>query len=88
MTILIDVPVDVSMARAQSRAQALGTGVDRVEREPTAFHEAVRNGYLRLADRFPRIVVIDGTRPPPEILADVLARIEHHRALMPVRRHG
>ena len=87
LTILIDVPVDVSLLRAHARAQALGEDVDRVEREPTPFHEAVRDGYLRLAERFPRIVVLDGTRSPAELLADAMERIAHHRALLPVRHH-
>jgi dTMP kinase len=64
LTFLIDVPVEVSAARVRARGQA-----DRVEREGLAFHGRVREGYLQLARRFGRIVVLDGTMPP-EVLAD------------------
>jgi dTMP kinase len=64
LTFLVDVPVEVSAARVRARGQA-----DRLEREGPAFHARVREGYLQLAQRFGRIVVLDGTMPP-EVLAD------------------
>jgi len=64
LTFLIDIPVELSQARLRARGSA-----DRLEREGTAFHKRVREGYLALAERFPsRYVVLDGTQPP-----DVLA---------------
>ncbi len=64
LTFLVDVPVEVSAARVRARGAA-----DRLEREDAAFHERVREGYLQLARRFGRIVVLDGTMAP-EVLAD------------------
>ncbi len=64
LTFLIDVPVEVSAARVRARGEA-----DRLEREGPAFHARVREGYLQLAQRFGRIVVLDGTMPP-EVLAE------------------
>jgi dTMP kinase len=64
LTFLIDIPVELSQARLRARG-----GADRLEREGTAFHTRVREGYLALAERFPgRYVVLDGTQPP-EVLA-------------------
>lgn len=64
LTFLIDVPVELSRERVRARG-----GADRLEREDAAFHARVRDGYLRLAERFSnRFVVLDGTRPP-ELLA-------------------
>jgi dTMP kinase len=63
LTILVDVPVEVSRARTHSR----GDAIDRLEGEDDAFHERVRRGYLQLAQS-PRHCVLDGTRPPDEVL--------------------
>lgn len=54
LTVLIDVPTDVSLAR-------LGDEPDRFEREAAEFHARVRAGYLELADGDPTWVVIDGS---------------------------
>ncbi|QYM77757.1 dTMP kinase [Horticoccus luteus] len=59
MTIVIDVPTDVSLERIRQRASDLP---DRMERENIDFYEKVREGYLVLAKGMPdRFVVIDGT---------------------------
>lgn len=66
LTFLIDVPVELSRERVRARG-----GADRLEREDAAFHARVRDGYLRLAERFSnRFVILDGTRPP-ELLASL-----------------
>jgi dTMP kinase len=58
LTILLDAPVDVGMARARERN---GTGgPDRFESERTEFFERVRQAYLSRAAREPtRIRVVD-----------------------------
>lgn len=63
VTLLVDVPVDVSRARTRSR----GRPVDRLESEDEAFHARVRSGYLELA-RSPRHCALDGTLPPGDVL--------------------
>jgi len=78
LTFLIDVPVDVSLARLRARG-----GADRLEREDTAFHERVRAGYHALAERFPnRYVVLDGTQPPDVLAAGAWAVLEQRRKAM------
>ena len=60
LTILIDVPTEVSVARMQRRTSALP---DRMERETAAFFRKVRDGYLQVAKENPaRILVLDGTK--------------------------
>lgn len=74
LTLLFDVPTEV----ARERLEATRT-LDKFEREKADFFNATRAGYLRRAAAFPqRIVVIDSTRPIPEIqaqLAAILARL-------------
>ncbi len=68
VTLLVDIPVDVSRERVLSRSRAEGTVVDRLEREGAAFHERVREGYLALAQSDARTLVLDGTLSPADLL--------------------
>lgn len=65
VTLLLDIPAELSLTRVRARGQA-----DRMELEDLAFHERVRGGYQELVKRFgQRFVVLDGTRPPADVLA-------------------
>jgi dTMP kinase len=67
LTIVIDVPTEVSLARLKQRASDLP---DRMERENVDFYTKVREGYLVLAQGMPeRFLVVDGTKS-----ADVSAK--------------
>jgi dTMP kinase len=69
-TYLLDVPVDEGMRRVAQR----GGTHDRMEREHTEFFERVRASYRARAAAFPeRFVVLDATRPLPEVVAAVEA---------------
>jgi dTMP kinase len=60
ITVVIDVPTEVSLTRIRQRASDLP---DRMERENIDFYTKVREGYLVLAKGLPeRFVVIDGTQ--------------------------
>jgi len=68
LTILLDAPVEVGMARAAARGEA-----DRFEREPKAFFESVTQAYRERARQHPeRYSVVDASLP----LSDVQAQIE------------
>ncbi len=55
MTLLLDLPVEVGMARARARAE-----LDRFEQEQLSFFESVRAAYLARAEADPnRVAVID-----------------------------
>lgn len=59
LTIIIDVPTEVSLARIRQRASDLP---NRMERENIDFYNKVREGYLVLAKGLPdRFYVVDGT---------------------------
>lgn len=59
LTIILDLPAAEGLKRA-----ARGGGLDRIEQEPLAFHERVREEFLRIARAEPdRVRVVDGSRP-------------------------
>jgi dTMP kinase len=65
LTLLIDIPAAEGLARAAARA---GGAKDTIEREPLAFHERLRAGYLAVAESAPcRIAVIDGSKTAAEV---------------------
>jgi len=78
LTIVIDVPTEVSLARIRQRASDLP---DRMERENISFYTKVREGYLLLAKQWPaRVVVLDGTLTPDELDQKVWAAVEQRLA--------
>jgi dTMP kinase len=74
LTILLDLsPIEGLMRRERS--------ADRLEAEPTEFHQRVRSGFLALADAEPeRYLVLDATKPPAEISREIQERV---RDLLP-----
>ncbi len=67
LTILLDVPTQEGFAR-------LHRSRDRMERKASVFHERVRRGYLQLAARESRrFAVVDASRPPQEVSAQIEA---------------
>ncbi len=77
-TFLLDLPVAEGFRRGPARREAEGTAArDRLEREDVSFHERVREGYLRLAERErSRIVVMDASRPLAEVVRAILGNLE------------
>jgi dTMP kinase len=72
LTLLIDIDLETSMARARRRNERTGSSESRIDEESAAFHERVRQGYLALAKSEPeRFIVIDGRAT----VADVALRI-------------
>ncbi|THF66417.1 dTMP kinase [Pseudothauera nasutitermitis] len=65
---------DLAPAVAAARVAGTGNAPDRFERERQDFFERVRAGYLARAARAPeRFRVIDATRPPEAIRAEIEA---------------
>lgn len=71
ITFLIDVPVDVAFARIVNRLDN-----NRYEKFGQEFHQKVRDGFLHLAKKNPRIKVIDGTKNPQEIFGIITSFIK------------
>ena len=77
LTVVLDVPEEVSLARLKRRASGLP---DRMERQNVEFYRKVREGYLVLARGLPeRFVLLDGTQPEDvierRIRAELAARL-------------
>jgi dTMP kinase len=74
LTILIDVPAVIGLARLKS--------LDRLEAEPREFHERVRQEFLQIALMDPeRYLVVDGTQSVEEIHTEIIARVAELPAL-------
>jgi len=59
LTLLLDVPVEIGLARASKRG-----ALDRFEQEKVEFFERVRAAYLEMAERSPeRYRIIDASEP-------------------------
>jgi dTMP kinase len=75
LTLLLDVPVEVGLAR--SRKRDMGKIRDRFERERAEFFERVREGYLVRARADPdRMAVIDAAAPVDEVTARITEVLE------------
>ncbi len=66
ITFLIDVPVEVAFARIANRADN-----NRYEKLGLDFHQKVREGFLHLAKKNPRIRLINGAQNPQEIFTEI-----------------
>ena len=70
LTLLIDVPVAVGLARRGQGA------ADRLEQEDLTFHRRVRQGYLELSRQEPqRVRLIDGTRSSDAVWSQIAAAV-------------
>lgn len=76
LTIILDIPVEIGMARAQARRGDV-MQADRFEREAAAFHEKIRQAFLDLARTEPeRCMIIDAARAIDIVAADVWRVVE------------
>ncbi|MQY05894.1 dTMP kinase [Actinomadura macrotermitis] len=74
LTVLLEVPPETGLNRLSAPA-------DRIESEPSDFHERVREGFRALAEADPdRYLVLDASRPQHEITREIQDRI---RAILP-----
>ena len=72
LTLLLDVPVEVGLARAGQRGE-----LDRFEREKQTFFEKVRDTYLQRAAAEPnRFCIIDASQPLEGVQADIKAALK------------
>jgi dTMP kinase len=76
LTIVIDLPAEIGIGRLKNP--------DRLEAEPLAFHERVRQEFLQIARVDPeRYLVVDGTQSIDAIHHEIISRI----ALLPAISH-
>ncbi len=74
LTFLVDLPAEMGLARAQSRAGA----EMRFEEMGLALQSQMRSGFLALAAKHPRFAVIDGTKSQDAIAAQILTLALSH----------
>ncbi|MCU1472380.1 dTMP kinase [Amnibacterium sp.] len=72
LTVLLDLDPRVGRARRAGREQ-----YDRLEAEDDAFHQRVRDAYLRIAAAEPRrFLVVDAALPPEDVQDRIRAAVE------------
>ena len=85
LTVILDLPATVGLARAAAR-RGKG-GVDRFEGEGIAFHEELRDAFRRIALNEPsRCVVVDAGQGPDAVAEAVWQHVEEK--LGPFERHA
>ncbi len=79
LTVILDVPLDVGLARAQKRD---GEDANRYERMDRDFHQRIRDGFLDIAKREPdRCVVIDASADEDAVHNEIAAAVEERLGL-------
>ena len=77
MTMLLDVPVEVGLARKHAQDQG-----NRFEAEALAFHARVRDAYVQMASTEPqRWLCFDGVGSPEDIEQSIWAAVRQHLEL-------
>ena len=82
LTLILDVPAELGLARAASRRGA-GTGLDggapdRFEKQSLSFHEGLRRAFLAIAAAEPdRCVVVDATATPTDVEQAIWDTVVH-----------
>jgi len=83
LTVLLDIPVPKGLGRKQARMK------DRFEAEQIAFHDRVRDGYLKLAAQEPeRWLVVDATLPKEDIGKIIWDRVNQLLQAQNTSKHG
>jgi len=75
LTILLDVPVEISLKRKEKEKER--EGGDRLEKEKFEFHQKVRDGYLKIAQKNKKsIKTIDGRKDQEKTWQKVKAAVD------------
>ena len=76
LTFLLDLPVEEGLKRAFKRMENQTNKEDRFEKEALDFHRRVREGYLVLAKRDPkRIIILDGLKDEQTLHREILSHL-------------
>ncbi len=72
LTILLDVPLDVSIDRVHARGKK-----DRFENEENLFYKKIREGYLEIAKNNPaRVKVVDSSQSISDVQSNIKSSID------------
>jgi dTMP kinase len=87
LTIILDLPSEIGMARAAQRMADTGATPDRFEREAASMHELRRHAFLAIAVREPqRCVVVDAKGTEREVADAVWHQVEARLMRRPARQ--
>ncbi len=75
LTVVLDLPVDVGLARTRKRAAGSARSADRFEGEQLEFHRRVREGFLAVARAEPARVVVIDAEPAVETVSGEIRRV-------------
>ncbi len=76
LTLVLDCPAELGLARTHARQKEGGGAVDRFEGERLEFHRRVREGFLAVAREEPaRVLVLDASRPAAEVSAAIFGAV-------------
>jgi dTMP kinase len=76
LTLILDLPAEVGLARAGERRARRGEGADRFEDEDLSFHQSLRQAFLAIAKAAPqRCAVIDADQSADEVEAAIWATL-------------
>ena len=77
LTLVLDIDVEIGLARANARNTDTASREDRFERMDIAFHERLRTGFLDIARNDPgRCAVIDADNQPDIVGAEIWKTVE------------
>ncbi|ACA20544.1 dTMP kinase [Methylobacterium sp. 4-46] len=74
LTLILDLPPEIGLARARGRERGLARGPDRFEAEALAFHQRLREAFRGIAAREPaRCALVDAAGEPDAVAAAIRA---------------
>jgi dTMP kinase len=89
LTIILDVPVEIGLVRAHTRANDQNDAPDRFEQDSVAEQQQRRDIFLKIAKDEPeRCVVIDASRPENEVSEAIWKAVTGHFAISAAGDNG
>lgn len=76
LTVLLDLPVEASIARREQRALVTGEENDRIESEARQFHEKVRQSFLDQGSNHPKWIILDATHTAEQLLEELRTELK------------
>jgi dTMP kinase len=77
LTLILDLPVEIGLMRAEQRSEQSGVALDRFERENVSYHQMLRRGFQQLAQREPeRCILINADAPSNDVEADIWTAVQ------------
>jgi len=75
LTIILDIPPEIGLARANARREGVGGAVDRFEGEDMEFHRNLRRAFLDIAKQEPERCRVIAADRAPEIVAQEIWQV-------------